>query len=474
VMIRLHFFAVLFFIAIVPFTFMRHLAASALNVCYIKKGPRGELGRVSLDKGPLGVKSVRDFTWKQLLDTEACVSCGRCEEKCPASISGKPLSPQKVIRNILEQMEEVNVFLKVDPNRIRSANLLPPLIEDSITGDEIWSCTTCMACVEHCPVFIEPVDKIIDIRRYQVMRRGLLPAEARPMIRNLEIYGDAQGKGAAHRGDWAFNRNVPLISTEGLDAKILLWVGCSGAFHPIYQETIRAMVKILKYGRVRFGILDREELCCGDPARRMGEEALFLELAQKNIDLFYKYNIQKIVTLCPHCYNTLKNEYPCLEDDLRSGHGKGPRSGSGIGFEVIHATEFVMDLIKEKKISPRYPISKTITIHDPCYLGRINHIYKPLRELIKAVPGLELKEMKENRENGFCCGGGGGRMWLHERLGRHMNQIRAEEVVETGVDLLGTACPYCMTMLDDGLKALEIDRPPKVSDIIEILAHSLE
>ena len=450
-MIRVHFFAMLFFIATLPFTSMRHLAAAPLNVYYRKSGPRGRLREALLDEGSLGASTVRDFSWKQLLDVEACVSCGRCEENCPVSISGKPFSPQKMVRNILEQMVEVNRNGK----RV-SIPSFPPL-EEVIAPDEIWSCTTCMACVEHCPIFSEPVDKIIDMRRYQVMGRGLLPAEARPMIRNLEIYGDVQGKGSAHRADWAFSRDVPPISTKGLEPEILLWVGCSGASHPVHQETTRSMVKIMKHGGVRFGILAKEELCCGDPARRLGEETLFLELARKNIDRLNQYHAKKIVTLCPHCFNTLKHEYPCL----------------GAEFEVIHAAELVIGLIEERRISPKYPIDQTVAVHDPCYLGRINEIYEPLREIVKSVPGLELKELRRNRQNGFCCGGGGGRMWLHENSGRHINQIRAEEVSEAGVGLVGTACPFCLTMLDDGIKSLEMERPPKVCDIIEIVAFSL-
>lgn len=451
VMIRLHFFAVLFFIAILPFTFMRHLAAAPLNVYYRKKGPRGELKSMSLDEDRLGARSIGDLSWKQLLDAEACVSCGRCDDNCPALISGKPLSPRKVIRNILEQMEEVN------RNGGMSDKTSLPLLGDAITGDEIWSCTTCMACVEHCPVFIEPMDKIIDMRRYQVMGKGLLPSEAKPMIRDLEIYGDVNGKGLAHRGDWALNLGVPHISDEGLNPEILLWVGCSGAFHPRYQEATRAMVKILKAGGVCFGILAKDELCCGDPARRLGEEALFLDLAQRTISRLNHYHVQKIVTLCPHCFNTFRNEYRTLGGD----------------FEVLHAAEFVMSLIEERRISPKYSITQKVTIHDPCYLGRINNIYQPLREIIKAVPGLELKEMKRSRGNSFCCGGGGGRMWMHEKLGRHINQIRAEDISEIGVDLAGTACPYCMTMLEDGVKSLEIEKPPKIFDIIEIVASSI-
>jgi Fe-S oxidoreductase len=301
------------------------------------------------------------------------------------------------------------------------------------------------------------MDKIVDIRRYQVLGRGLLPAEAMPMIRNLEIYGDVNGKGIAHKGDWALNLDVPRISDEGLNPKILLWVGCSGAFHPKYQEVTRAMVKILKAGGVSFGILGKEELCCGDAARRLGDEEVFLDLALKNISSFNKYHINKIVTVCPHGFNTLKNEYPAL----------------GGNFEVMHAIEFVLRLIEQKKISLKYPVDKRMAIHDPCYLGRVNHIYEPLREVSRSVPGIDLKELERNRENAFCCGGGGGRMWLHEKIGQNINNLRAEEIGESGVELVGTACPFCLTMLEDGISSLEMEKPPRVMDIIEIVASSL-
>jgi Fe-S oxidoreductase len=458
-MIRLHFFTVLLFIATMPFTFNRHLIAAPLNIFYKRKNALGELKGMSLDDGPIGANTIKDFTWKQLLDAEACVSCGRCEENCPAFISGKPLSPQKVIRDIFEQMAAV----ARSGAEMSSLSILP--LESRITGDEIWSCTTCMACVEHCPVFIEPMDKIIDMRRNIVMGKGLLPVEARSMMRNLEIYGDVQGKGIAHRQDWAFNREVPLFNGAGSNHDILLWVGCAGAFHERYQEVSRAMVSILKAAEIPFGILGGEERCCGDPARRLGDESLFLDLAQKNIHYLREHQVRKIVTLCPHCFNTLKNEYPRVDGFTRSG--------SEEDIEVVHATEYVMGLIETKQISPKYPINKNITIHDACYLGRVNGVYEPPRKIVRSIPETRVKELKQHHETGFCCGGGGGGMWLHERLGRRLNTIRAEEISETEVDVVGTACPYCLTMLDDGIKTLELDKPPKVMDVVEMVAASL-
>jgi Fe-S oxidoreductase/nitrate reductase gamma subunit len=444
-MIRVHFFGVLFFFAVVPFTFMRHAMTGSLNVYYRKRGAFGALRPIDLYKGPLGASSVGDLSWKQLLDAQACVSCGRCDDHCPALISGKPLSPRKVLQDIRSQMDK--------------SSRAP--LSDVFAADEIWACTFCMACVVQCPVYAEPPDKIMDLRRDLVLNRGLLPREVRPMIRDLEIFGDVYGKGAAHREDWALHLGIPHISREGLHAKILLWIGCSGAFHPGYQETIRAMVRILQAGKVSFGILGKEERCCGDPARRLGDEERFTDLAMKNIATLKRYNVSRIVCLCPHGFNTLKNEYPPLGGD----------------FEVMHAAEFVMGLIEQKKIVLKYPVANKVAVHDPCYLGRINRFYEPLRALCRAVPGVELRELERNRENTFCCGGGGGRMWLHENVGENggekINYLRSREASDSGADLVGTACPYCLSMLEDGINALELENPPKVMDIIEMVASSL-
>jgi Fe-S oxidoreductase len=261
----------------------------------------------------------------------------------------------------------------------------------------------------------------------------------------------------AHRTDWALGRRVPGLSDGNRAVEMLLWVGCSGAFHPRTRDASRAMVNILNTAGVDFAILGKQELCCGDPARRLGEERLFQELAGKNIECLNRHQTHKIVTLCPHCFNTLKNEYPAF----------------GGRYQVKHAADLVLDLINEKRITPKYPVDHAVSVHDPCYLGRINGIFEPVRDVCRAVPGIEIREFPRNRENGFCCGGGGGRMWLHESLGRHINHIRAEEAEKTGAELVGTACPYCLTMLEDGIAALEMQKPPEVRDIVEIVASSL-
>ena len=277
------------------------------------------------------------------------------------------------------------------------------------------------------------------------------------MIRDLELYGDVQGKGAAHRADWAMHRDVPQIGSVE-NAEVLFWVGCSGAFHPRNKETAQAFVKILKAAGISFGILAQEELCCGDPARRLGDEALYQTLAKQNIDMFLRHQIKKIVTLCPHCLNTLKNEYPDL----------------GCTIPVVHATQFVMDLISEQRITLKYPVAQTMAVHDACYLGRYNEVYQPPRDICKAVPGTRLKELLRNRENGFCCGGGGGRMWLHENTGQNINVIRAEEVANADIDIIATSCPFCLVMLDDGVKSLEREKIPEVADIIDIVARAIK
>jgi Fe-S oxidoreductase/nitrate reductase gamma subunit len=455
VLIRLHFFAILLFVALLPYTFMRHLVASSQNVLYRRQAAPGAIMPLRAESDSFGARTFRDFSWKQLLEAEACVACGRCEDNCPASLSDKPLSPRKVMQDILGQMEQNGA-----KNVSQRDNGLPALSE-AISADEIWSCTSCMACVTHCPVLIEPLNKIIDMRRYQVMGKARLPAEARPMIRDLELYGDVQGKGTAHRADWAMNRDVPqlpkIAAKADFELDILLWVGCSGAFHPRNQETSRAMVKILKSAGIRFAILGKEELCCGDPARRLGDEMLFQKLARANIDQLNQYQVKKIVTMCPHCLNTLKKEYPEL----------------GCRLEVMHATELVMDLIKNNRIDLKYPVADRMTIHDACYLGRYNEVYQPPRDICQAVPGTRISETERNRDSGFCCGGGGGRMWLHENIGQNINVVRAGEITKTGVDLIGTACPYCLVMLDDGVKSLELEKTPKVADIIDIVADSL-
>lgn len=442
VMIRVHFFTVLLFVTLIPFTFMRHLAACSRNVLYGDKGSCAAMAPVALEQAPFGPQTVADLPLSRLRDADACVACGRCDENCPAYLSGKPLSPRRIMMGLCDQLEQA------------CTNNGNPGLIDVASTDALWACSTCMACVAQCPVYNKPLDAVLDLRRYQVLDVGELPSEARPMIRNLELFGDVSGKGAAHRSDWAIGTEVPEDSGP---SKVLFWVGCSGAFHPGYQQASLAMVRIFEKADENFAILGSKELCCGDPARRLGKEDLFVSLAAGNIEQFRANNIEQIVTLCPHCFNTLKNEYPAL----------------GAKTTVQHASEYTADLIAQGRISLKYPFAKTVALHDPCYLGRYNGIYEPLRKLCAALPGTTIKELPASFDKGFCCGGGGGRMWLHESAGEKINVMRARQVAEAGAGTVATACPYCLTMMEDGLKALELDPPPVARDIIVMVADAL-
>lgn len=442
VVVRVHFFTVLLFVALIPFTFMRHLVTSSRNVLYSDPGPCAAMAPVGLDKAPFGPQSATDLSTARLRDADACVACGRCDEVCPASLSAKPLFPRSIMLGLIDQIEQV---CKGDGQ---------PLLGDVASQEALWACTTCMACVAQCPVYNKPLDAVLSLRRYQVLDAGRLPPEARPMIRNLELFSDVNGAGPAHRCDWTIGVDVPK---EPGPSKVLFWVGCSGAFHPGYQEASLSMVKIFEKAGENFAILGSKELCCGDPARRLGREDLFVFLARKNIKQFAGHHIDRIVTLCPHCFNTLKNEYSAL----------------GSKITVQHAAEYTADLIAQGRISLKYRFADSIAIHDPCYLGRYNGIYEPLRKLCTAVPGATIKELDASYDKGFCCGGGGGRMWLHESAGEKINVMRARQVADNGVAAVATACPYCLTMMEDGFKALELEQTPIAQDIIVMVANSL-
>ena len=448
IMLRVHVVGVILFIMSVPFTFMRHLGGTSVHLLFHpQQAPLPS--SMHLEKGSLGAGTVMDLSALQLREAEACVSCGRCDERCPALISGKPLSPRRIMGAIVDQMETCTIE-RTSGNS--SAGLL-----DIITADAVWACTTCMACVTFCPADIRPLDKILELRRHQTLAKGALPAEAAPMIRNLELFGDVNGKGAAHKADWALNRDVPQVSSTGSVPGVLVWVGCSGAFHPAYQQTTRDLVLVLRAAGVDFAILAGEEWCCGDPARKLGDEALFLKLARHNMARFEQYGIKKIVACCPHCFTTLGREYAAL----------------GCEVDVVPAVSMVAQLIAEDRIQLKYPLAGSLAIHDPCYLGRYHGIVEPLRTVCRAVPGAFLNLVPRSGENGFCCGGGGGRMWLHESIGENINVVRARELVDTGADSVVTACPYCLTMMEDGVKTVNEENPPRVVDVISLVAQAL-
>jgi Fe-S oxidoreductase len=415
-----------------------------------------------------GVKDIEDLSWKQLLDGFTCTECGRCTEVCPASETGKLLNPKIIVTQIRKRTREKgNLIYK----EIKSGEVLDKyLINDYISPEELWACTTCTACVEECPVMIDHITSIVDMRRDLVMMESAFPQELNAVFKNLENNESPWAFGSEARNEWieefteeSSKNDLPntmtklsnSCSADSLD--IVFWVGCIGAFDKRYRNVTKSFAKIMSIAGVKFGVLGNEEKCNGDTARRLGSEFLAQQLIQKNLETFRRYNIKKIVTTCPHCLHSLKNEYPQF----------------GIELEVIHHSEFIDNLIKEKKIAPRNSISETLTYHDPCYLGRYNEVYYSPRNIIKSIPQANLIEMKRSLDKGFCCGAGGGRMFMEEKEGKRVNIERIEEAIITEATTVCSACPFCMTMLSDGVKAKEKEEKIKVKDIAELIYDSL-
>jgi Fe-S oxidoreductase len=440
-----------------------HILASFFNLFFHSMDPKGSLKPVQdLPKGKnLGVSVITEFSWKQLLDLYACTECGRCTANCPASISGKPLRPRDIIHNLkVHLLTSGNDLLlaKYQQVQTKAEAVKQPIVTGQVvTENELWACTTCHACIEVCPVDIEHIERIADFRRDLVMKEANFPSELRSLFRNLEIYGDTHGKGPSFRTDWALGLAIKTAK-EDSDSGILYWAGCEGSFHDRNKEVSKVIVKIIQEAGVSVGILGKEEGCCGDPARRVGNEYLFQEIARRNIEILNRYGVKKIVTYCPHCYNTLKNEYTQL-----GGH-----------FDVMHYSVYINELLQQERLKVKRPLEGRVTFHDPCYLGRVNGIYDAPREILKSIPALESKEMNLSREKSFCCGAGGGRMWMHEHLGERINSLRAKDMIEVGVDWVATSCPYCLTMVEDGIKGRETQEEVSVLDLAEILYRSIQ
>jgi len=428
-----------------------HIIVSPLNVFLRSLESKGALIPIDLETAEtFGVGKIEDFTWKQLMDVDACTRCGRCQDVCPAYISGKPLSPKKMTQDIKAHWLEKANSEKGNPRGSSRA-----LIGDVVTEDELWACTTCRACQEVCPVYVEHIDKAIDLRRNLVLEQAVIPETAQGALRSIEDRGHPWRGTTLVRTDWAQGLDIKILA-EDSDIDILYWVGCTEALEDRSMKIAQAMGKLLKLAGVKFGILGTEESCCGEPARRLGNEYLFQMQAQKNIELLKSYNVNKIVTACPHCYNTIKNEYPQF----------------GGEFEVIHHTEFIASLLEEGKLRIIKGNSGVITYHDSCYLGRYNDIYKPPRQILNNMPDVTVVEMERNRERSFCCGGGGGRMWLEEKVGKRISEMRIEQVIEAKAQIIATACPFCLQMFDDAIKAKAVEESLKVMDIAELVAES--
>ena len=449
-----HIVLVLGFLNYLPYSKHLHVLTSVPNVYFSSLKPRGALKPINLEAegaDKFGAADVEDLTWKQLLDGYTCTECGRCTAACPANSTGKVLSPREIIVDIRKRLHEKDpLFGSVDnQNKDLSEHTL---LHHFVTPEELFACTTCMACVQECPVNIEHVDAIVEMRRSLVLMESNFPPEVQVVFRNLENNFTPWAFPASARADWAEGLNVPRMS-EAKDAEVLFWVGCAGSYDNRYKKVTQAFAKLMQQAGIKFAILGTEEKCTGDPARRIGNEYLAQILMKDNVSTLNNYNVKTIVTSCPHCFNTLRNEYPQF----------------GGNYTVLHHTDFLVKLVNEGRIRVSKEEAAKITYHDSCYLGRYNDVYDQPREILEAIPGLEIVEMDRSRSKGFCCGAGGGRMWMEEKEGKRVNIERTEEALALKPDVIGTACPFCMTMLTDGVKAKNAADSVAVKDVAEIL-----
>jgi Fe-S oxidoreductase len=509
------------FLLYIPTSKHFHVFTSIFNTFFQTLKPKGQLPKIENieDLEHYGASKVEDFTWKDLFDTAVCTECGRCTSVCPANQTGKPLNPKKIIIDLKAQLwsqshipmtghtityggtrnegtRGLDGTPQADPAEVREAigagaadsgsdsATLPPLVRGMITEDELWACTTCRACMTECPVYIEHVPKIIDMRRYLVMEESEFPQEVIPLFNNLERNGNPWQQRNDERGDWVeklpFEVKVLGALDEGDEVDVLFWTGCMAAFDARNKKIAQRLATILEEAGLNWGILGPEETCTGDPARRIGNEYLYQMMAEQNIETLNGYKesvkLKKIVTACPHCFNTIKNEYPLF----------------GGNFEVVHHTKLIAELIEEGriKVAPDVDVNK-LTYHDPCYLGRYNDIYDAPRFVLNSLgnglrrvesvnPGasadsssgpqkLEFVEMERNKSKSFCCGGGGGRAWMEEHIGKRVNQTRVQEAADTGAEVVAAACPFCITMFEDGIKGRGLEGKLRVLDVTELI-----
>ncbi len=414
-----------------------------------------------------GVGMVEHFTWKQLMDGDACTRCGRCQDNCPAYLTEKPLSPKKIINDVKDAMDDriPKLMTADDPSTVESK----ALIGEYVLDDEIWSCTNCAACQENCPVQIEHVPKIVDMRRYQVLMEGKMATELQTSFGNMENNSNPYGFAFAARADWVTEDLGVKTLAEDPNVDFVYFVGCAASYDKRNQKVALALCKILQAAGYKVGILGPEEACCGDSAMRAGNEYLFHALATQNLETFKNYGIKKIITTCPHGYNTIKKEYPKFAKVGVDSSGNPLEAN----YEVYHHTEVIMNLIKSGKIRLTKPLNETITYHDSCFLGRYNTIYDQPRNILKAIPGTNFVEMSRNHERSFCCGAGGARMWIEEHLGTRINQFRTKDAQATGATRIGTACPFCLTMLSDGANELDIQNL-QTFDLAEYVWEAME
>ncbi len=462
----LHILLVFGFIAYVPHSKYFHMFTGPINVFLCSSRPSGELRPIDIERSEIfGLEKVTDMTWKDLLDAFACMECGRCQDACPAYASGKPLSPKMILFNL-----EKHLLAKAKRLPRKKREELERLLPGIYTEGEIWTCTTCGACQHVCPVHIEHIRKIVGIRQSEVLMQSKFPAELNQFFRNMEANSNPWGIGFAKRADWAASLDVPLLA-EKKTADYLLWVGCAGSYDEEGIKISTAMVAILKKAGLDFAILGAEEKCCGDSARRLGNEYLFQTLAGENLSLFLKYDVRRIITFCPHGFNTFKNEYPQLLAALASFSDEDKKRLAGI--EVVPHVLLLDRLIGDGRLQVKRSKIAGLTYHDPCYFGRHNGIIREPRSILSRLAGRKVTELKNSREHSFCCGAGGGLMWTEESLGRRINHLRTEEIIASGTPVAATSCPFCLNMLRDGLKDKE-RTDVQVKDVAQLVAEALK
>jgi Fe-S oxidoreductase/nitrate reductase gamma subunit len=450
----LHNFVVLGFLAYIPYSKHLHLVTALPNLFFREDKIRGRIDNLDLedeDAESFGISKLTEFSRKALLDVTSCTECGRCQEACPAYATGKPLSPKKVVLDLKDHLFAEGAALLKD----KDAEPKQALYGDVIEEDVLWACTSCRACEEACPVEIQPMTKLLNIRQGRVLMEGDMPEEAGNSLRNMETQSNPWGLSQQERGAWAKELGVKTLA-EDANVEYLFYVGCAGSYDQRYLNVTRALTKLLQHAGVSFGILGSEEHCTGDSAKRIGNELLAQTLGQQNVETINGYGIKKVVTACPHCFNSIKNEFPQYGGD----------------YEVIHHSELLSDLMASGKLTPKNNGGESTVYHDSCYLGRYNNVFDGPRSVAAGATGGDVVEMDRNREQSFCCGAGGGRMWMEERIGEKVNVNRSREAISTGAKTVATACPFCMTMMRDGLKA-EGEEGMDVKDIAELLLESL-
>lgn len=455
-----HSFLTFAFIAYLPWSRLLHIITTPVNQYMKSLKPAGYLEPIAdfETAESFGVGQLEDFTWKQIFDSDACTRCGRCQDGCPAYLSGKPLSPKKLIQDIKKHWEErAPIVMAAKKAAGEEGEPEIPAPEKALLGEvidmhELWACTNCMYCMENCPAFVEHVPKIVGMRQYKVLMDADFAPELQLTYRNMENNSNPWGVGAHLRGEWAQGLDIKTLA-EDPNVEYLFYVGCSGSFDDRAKRVSVALAKILKTAGVSFGILGAEEGCCGDSAMRGGNEYLYQTLAQMNIETMNGYGVKKIICSCPHGYNALKKDYPHF----------------GGNYEVYHHSEILADLIAQGKIHLKKPVEGIFTYHDSCFLGRYNNVYEQPRKTLNAVPGMKLVEMKRNYEKSFCCGAGGGRMWMEEDIGERINDMRADQAIEVNAGTIAVGCPFCLTMMADGIKDRGKEEEMKALDIAEIV-----